>query len=181
MQEFHQDNRLSVIFNRRSVRSYQDRPVEREKLELLLKAAMAAPSARNSKPWAFVVVDQPESMNALRDTMLFGKYNAPAAIVVCGDMSKTQEGEKGGFWIEDCSAALENILIAAVGLDLGTVWLGSYPNSAQYPAVQKTLGLPDTLVPLGVVYIGYPAEKPEPRTQYDEAAIHWQRFGGQKN
>ena len=92
MQEFHQDNRLSVIFNRRSVRSYQDRPVEREKLELLLKAAMAAPSARNSKPWAFVVVDQPESMNALRDTMLFGKYNAPAAIVVCGDMSKTQEG-----------------------------------------------------------------------------------------
>ena len=180
MKEFEKDSRLSVIFNRRSVRKYEDRPVEREKLELLLKAAMAAPSARNTKPWAFIVVDEPEAMNKLRDTMNFGKYNAPAAIIVCGDMNKAQPGPKGLFWLEDTSAAMENLLVAAVGLDLGTVWLGSYPNDAQYPKLAEALNLPDNLIPMGVAYVGYPAEFPGARTQYDESVVYWQTYGGAK-
>ncbi len=118
---------LETIFARRSIRKYQDKPVEQEKLELLLQAAMAAPSADNTKPWEFIVVTDPEAMDKIRSVMLFGKYNAPAAIIVCGNTSVFKNPIGIRFWVQDCSAATENILLAAVELGLGTVWLGVHP------------------------------------------------------
>ncbi len=166
---------LETIFARRSIRKYQDRPVEKEKLEQLLRAAMAAPSATNRKPWEFVVVDDPEVMAEIRSVMLLGKYNAPAAIVVCGNTSRLKN-PISEFWVQDCSAASENILLAAVELGLGTVWLGVHPIQNLKKRIAKVLGLPGQIVPLNVIYVGYPAEEKPARTQYDPRRVHWNRF-----
>jgi nitroreductase len=167
---------LETIFSRRSIRKYEDKPVEREKLTKLLQAGTAAPSACNNKPWEFVAVDDLNVMEQFRTRLLYGPYNAPAAIVVCHN---PQVGKSPGcdkFWEQDCSAAIENILLAAVGLGLGTVWLGTHPNEAVISIVREIVKLPEHVTPLAVIYIGYPAENKEPRTQYDEALIHWQQY-----
>ena len=167
---------LDTIYARRSIRQYQDKPVEKDQLETLLKAAMAAPSAMNIKPWEFVVVTKPESMGKLREVMLLGKYTAPAAIVVCGNTSFFKNPMAAQFWVQDCSAASENILLAATALGLGTVWLGVHPIHNFTKRVAKVLGLPDHVKPLNVIYVGYPAEEKEARTQYDPKRIHWERY-----
>lgn len=166
---------IETITARRSIRKYQDRPVEEEKLELLLKAAMAAPSANNRKPWEFVVITEAEKMAEIRSALTFGKYDAPAAIVVCGNTSKLKN-LLGEFWVQDCSAATENILLAAVGLGLGTVWLGVHPIHNFKKRVAKVLNLPGHIEPLNVIYVGYPAEEKPARTQYDPKRVHWNTF-----
>jgi nitroreductase len=166
---------LETITARRSIRKYQDRPVEKEKLELLLQAAMAAPSANNRKPWEFVVITEAEKMAEIRSALTFGKYDAPAAIAVCGNTSKLKN-LIGAFWVQDCSAATENILLAAVGLGLGTVWLGVHPIHNFKKRVAKVLDLPGHIEPLNVIYVGYPAEEKPARTQYDPKRVHWNTF-----
>ena len=165
-----------AILARRSIRAYQDRPVERAVLVRLLEAAMAAPTACNAQPWEFIVVDTPAGMDEIRAIMPFGKYNAPAAIVVCGSQDKALNDCAERYWVQDCSAALENILVAAAGMGLGTVWLGCYPNPERYPLVRALLKMPETVTPLGVVYVGYPGEEKEPRTQYEEHRVHWGKY-----
>lgn len=167
---------IDTIYARRSIRKYRDQPVEKEKLEILLKAAMAAPSARNGKPWEFVVVTQPEGMAKVRSVMIFGRYNAPAAIIVCGNTSFIRRPLSQSFWVQDCSAATENILLAAVELGLGTVWLGVHPIPNFSKGISKVLSLPKTIKPLNVIYVGYPAEEKPPRTQYDQGRVHWEKF-----
>lgn len=167
---------IDTIYARRSIRSYQEKPVEAEKLETLLKAAMAAPSAMNSKPWEFVVVTQPEKMATIRSVMLLGRYNAPAAIVVCGNTAFLRRPMAAKFWVQDCSAATENILLAAVELGLGTVWLGVHPIHNFSKQISKLLGLPDSVQPLNVIYVGYPAEEKPPRTQFDPERVHWEMY-----
>ena len=167
---------IDTIYARRSIRKFQDRPVEKEKLETLLKAAMAAPSARNGKPWEFVVVTQPEGMKKVRSVMIFGRYNAPAAIIVCGNTSFFKRPLSTDFWVQDCSAATENILLAAVELGLGTVWLGVHPIHNFSKQISKVFGLPKTVLPLNVIYVGYPHEKKPPRTQFDPARVHWEVY-----
>jgi nitroreductase len=167
---------MQIIFSRRSIRKYQEREVEKEKLELLLKAAMAAPTACNNQPWEFVVVTEKERMDQFRKSMPFGKHNAPAAIVVCTNPTIGKSPACGNFWVQDCSAAVENILIAAVGLGLGTVWLGTYPIRLIMSTVSKIVGLPRLMKPLAVIYVGYPAEEKEARTQYEERRVHWQKY-----
>ena len=167
---------IDTIYARRSIRKFQERPVEKEKLETLLKAAMAAPSARNGKPWEFVVVTQPEGMKKIRSVMVFGRYNAPAAIIVCGNTSFLKRPLSTGFWVQDCSAATENILLAAVELGLGTVWLGVHPIPNFSKQVSRVLGLPKAVQPLNVIYVGYPDEEKTPRTQYDPARVHWEEY-----
>jgi nitroreductase len=166
---------IETITTRRSIRKYQDKPVEEEKLELLLRAAMAAPSANNRKPWEFVVITEAERMAEIRSALTFGKYDAPAAIVVCGNTSKLKN-LLGAFWVQDCSAATENILLAAVGLGLGTVWLGVHPIHNFKKRVAKVLDLPGHIEPLNVIYVGYPAEEKPARTQYDPKRVHWNTF-----
>lgn len=171
---------LEHLFSRRSIRKYTDAPVQKEDILCLLQAAMAAPSASNRKSWEFVAVTDGEVLAKLRRPLIFGRYDAPAAIVVCGNTRRAWPGPGRDFWIQDCSAATENILLAATGLGLGAVWIGVHPIKPFVKAVSGLLGLPKHLIPLCVVYIGHPAEEKRPRTQYDGAKVHWQCYKSQK-
>jgi nitroreductase len=171
---------LEAIFNRRSIRLYTGQPVEPEKLVQLLQAAMAAPTACNSQPWEFIVVTESERLEQLRGRLRSGQYNAPAAIVVCGNLQIANNSAAKYFWVQDCSAATENILIAAAGLGLGTVWIGVYPLPSIIKPVSEVLNIPETVIPLCVIYVGYPAVHPERRTQYNEQRVYWQQYAPRK-
>jgi nitroreductase len=164
---------VQTIFARRSIRKYTEEPVSEEAIEILLKAAMAAPSASNRMPWQFVVVTERETLDALAEAHRHGKmlFEAPLCIAVCGDLTEMER-----FWVQDCSAATENLLLAATALGLGSVWLGVYPRDERVEAVRQILALPDFITPLSLVSIGHPAEEKEPRTQYDEACVHRERW-----
>ena len=167
---------MDYIFQRRSIRKYVDKDVEEENLVLLLKAAMAAPTAANRQPWEFIVVTNREKLSELRSTLHEGQYNAPAAIVVCGNMHLAFSNKDKDIWVQDCSAAIENMLIAATGIGLGSVWIGLYPQLNKCKPVCRILNIPDQIIPMSVVYIGYPDEYKEPRTQYNEKRVYWQEY-----
>lgn len=160
---------IQTIFARRSIRSYKDEPVGKEHIKTLLEAAMAAPSASNLKPWHFVVVTDRETLDKLADRHPHGKmlFEAPLGIAVCGDPAVS-----AGYWVQDCSAATENLLLAAVALGLGAVWLGVHPKEDRVTAVRDVLRIPENIVPLNLVSIGHPGEQKEARTQYDETRVH---------
>ena len=169
-----QDAVLQNIMTRTSIRSYQDRPVEAEKVDLILKAGMAAPTAVNRQPWAFVVVDDKEVLQQLlakspRKTL----STAPMGIVVCGDMQKALEGPAQEFWVQDASAATQNILLAAHALGLGAVWTGGYPLAERVEATRSILGLPEYIIPLDVILIGYAAEEPTPKDKWKPENVHY--------
>ncbi|MGA2489301.1 MAG: nitroreductase family protein [Anaerolineales bacterium] len=168
---------IETIFRRRSIRKYTEQPVEPEKLDLLLKAAMAAPSAMNCKPWEFIVVTDPEKLAQFRSRLIFGNRNAPAAIVVCGNPGLSTNPAARLFWVQDCSAATENILIAAVGLGLATVWIGIHPVKNFVKIVREIVSIPKYVTPLCIVYVGYPADEKPARSQYDGNRVYWQKFG----
>lgn len=171
---------IDTILSRRSIRRFTPEPVDRETLILLLKAAMAAPTACNSQPWQFIVVTEPDGLDCIREKFLFARYNAPAAIVVCADIDIAHNSAARDHWVMDCSAATENILIAAAGMGLGAVWIGVYPYPSRIKILAELLGLPETVTPLSMVYVGYPAETKEPRTQYDEQKVYWQYYEPRK-
>jgi nitroreductase len=171
---------IDFILRRRSIRRYTTQPVEREKLLQLLQAAMAAPNACNSQPWEFVVVTEPEILSQLQSGLRSGGYRAPAAIVVCGNLSIANNSACRFYWVQDCSAATENILIAAVALELGAVWIGVYPLPGVIQTVSRILNLPEEVQPLCVVYLGYPAEQKRPRSQYNDKRVHWQQYQPRK-
>ena len=171
---------LDILFSRRSIRQFTAQPVDPETLVLLLKAAMAAPTACNSQPWEFIVVTEPQVLQAIRSSFLFARYNAPAAIVVCGNVRIANNSAAREHWVQDCSAATENILIAAAGMGLGAVWIGVYPYPSKIKPMAEVLGIPEHVVPLSMVMIGHPAETKEPRTQYDEHRVYWQCYEPRK-
>jgi len=164
---------IQTILARRSIRRYTDEPVSEVDIKTLLEAAMAAPSASNRKPWRFVVVTERETLDALADVHPHGKmlFEAVLCIAVCGDLATFER-----FWVQDCSAATENLLLAVTALGLGAVWLGVYPKEDRVAAVRQVLGIPETVTPLNLISIGHPAEEKEPRTQYDEACVHRERW-----
>lgn len=168
---------LDNIATRTSIRDYEARPVEKEKVEKMLRAAMAAPTAKNKQPWHFVVVDQRSVLDSLAGVNPYAKMllKAPLAIVVCGDMDKVIEGGGRDFWIQDASAATENLLLAAHAMGLGAVWTGAYPSEERSKAISATLSLPDNLVPLNMIVIGYPAEHPQPKDKFKEENITFKR------
>jgi nitroreductase len=168
---------LDAIFKRRSIRKYTDQPVEPEKLDLLLKAGMAAPSAMNCKPWEFILVTEPEKLAQFRTRLIFGDRNAPAAIVVCGNPGLSTNPAARLFWVQDCSAAAENILIAAVSMALGAVWIGVHPVAKFVKTVRSIMSIPKSVTPLCIIYVGYPVEEKPARTQYDEQRIHREKYG----
>lgn len=166
---------MDAILNRRSIRKYTDQPVSDELVTELLRAAMAAPSASNQQPWHFVVIRDRKTLSRLAEVHPYAAMapKAQLAVAVCGDLSlETQEG----FWVQDCAAATENLLIAAEANGLGAVWLGVYPRLERVASVQALLGLPDHVVPLSVVPIGYPAAHPAPADRYDPDRIHRERW-----
>jgi len=167
---------LDTIFARRSIRAYLDQPVEREKIEILLQAAMAAPSAMNIKPWEFVVVTDSSKLEEIRSSLMFGKINAPMCIIVCGNTAFFKHPIAAKFWVQDCSAATQNILLAAVDLGLGTVWCGVHPIHNFARRISNLVGLPPHVKPLNVIYTGYPSEEKPARTQYDPERVHWNAY-----
>lgn len=166
---------LDNIATRTSIRDYEARPVEKEKVEKMLRAAMAAPTAMNKQPWHFVVVDQRNVLDALAGTNPYAKMlkKAPLAIVVCGNTDKMIEGGGRDFWIQDASAATENLLLAAHAMGLGAVWTGAYPSEERCISISKVLSLSDNLIPLNMIVVGYPAEQPQPKQKFKEENISY--------
>lgn len=167
---------IETIYKRRSIRKYLDKQVEKDKIITLLKAATAAPTAANCQPWEFIVIDEDKKLSELKDKLIFARYNAPVAIVVCGNMKLSFKGPGEEFWVQDCSAAIENILIAATSMGLGSVWIGIYPLESNVNTLKKMLNIPKYVTPLGIVYVGYPAEEKEARTRFDEKRVYWQEY-----
>ena len=166
---------LDNIATRTSIRDYEARPVEKEKIEKMLRAAIAAPTAMNKQPWHFVVVDQRNVLDALAGANPYAKMlkKAPLAIVVCGNTDKMIEGGGRDFWIQDASAATENLLLAAHAMGLGAVWTGAYPSEERCISISKVLSLSDNLIPLNMIVVGYPAEHPQPKQKFKEENISY--------
>lgn len=167
---------LEVIHNRKSVRHFTDQPVSKKQLETLLRAGMAAPTAVNRQPWVFYVVTKREVLDKLSQQLPYAKMlsQAQAAIVVCGDMEKAGNLKDKGYWVQDCSAATENILLAAESIGLGAVWTASYPYDDRTETVSNALNLPENHVPLNVIPIGYPTGEDTPKNKWIPENIIWQ-------
>ena len=171
---------INNIMTRTSIRQYTDEPVSKENIETMLRAGMAAPTAVNRQPWHFVVITSKEKLAELagdgpRGGML---KKAALAIVVCGNMDKALQGQGQGFWIQDCSAATENILLAANALGLGAVWTGVYPDENRAASVAKVLKLPQSFIPLCTIVIGHPAEQPQPKDKWKPENVSYNEYGG---
>lgn len=162
-----------ALLKRRSVRKFTDKPITNEVIDELLHAAMSGPSACNRCPWEFFVVTKAETLNELRSASHFTKMNAPLAIVVCGNLSRALPVQLSEFWIQDCSAATENILLRATDLGLGAVWCGIHPQKRAVERVTKILQIEKKWIPLNIIWIGNPAEEPEARDQYDSKRVHY--------
>ncbi|GAB4302495.1 MAG: nitroreductase family protein [Marinilabiliales bacterium] len=162
---------LKAIFERRSIRKYKSTPVEEEKINMLLKAGMYAPSARNQQPWHFIVIDDRKILNDLATIHPYAKMllEAPLAILVCSD--DTLEETKG-YQAVDCSAATQNILLAAHDLGLGSVWLGVYPREQRMNDIKNLFALPKHIHPISLIAIGYPDETKEVPDRFHPERIH---------
>ena len=169
---------IENIFARKSVRAYSPKPVEKAKVDLLVKAAMAAPTAVNKQPWAFIVVDDRTVLDKLAEELPYAKMaaQAPLAIVVCGDLSKTLHGETDQYWMLDCSAASENLLLAAEAMELGAVWTAVYPETDRMKKVRSVLSLPDYIVPFNLIPVGYPRHDEEAKDKFKEENIHYNKW-----
>lgn len=168
---------LQPIFSRRSIRRYTDKEITPELIQDLLEAGMAAPSACAKDPWHFVVLTSRASIDRLAECLPNGKMltGAPAALVVCGDINKAHDRELS-FLLQDVSAAVENILLAANMLGLGSCWLGIHPRQERMDAVRKQLGLPPEIIPVAGISLGWPAEIKEARTRFNDKAVHMERW-----
>ena len=162
-----------VLQRRRSIRKYTEEPVSKEEIDLLMHAAMSGPSACNKMPWEFYVVTDEAVLEKLRNASRYSKIYAPLAIVVCGSLSRALPSQLAPYWIQDCSAATENILLAATDLGLGTVWCGIHPQKRAEERVREALGLTEKHIPLNIIYVGHPDQVQEPRDQYKETYIHY--------
>jgi nitroreductase len=162
---------LEAIRTRRSVRKYQDQPVPEELVQKLLAAAMNAPSARNGQPWQFVVIDDGRMLADVAEINPNAQMarQAPLGIVICGDLSLEKSP---GYWMVDCSAAAENMLLAAHALGLGAVWTGVFPREERMKGLRRLVKLPENVIAHSLVIVGYPAEQPPPHDNYRPDRVH---------
>lgn len=169
---------IQTILNRKSVRDYGKQPVEREQIDLLLRAALAAPSGRDARPWELIALNDTGLLNKLGNGLTHGKalLTAQAALAVCGNTHKETTEIGKVFLIQDCAAAAQNILLAAESLGLGAVWLAVYPDQDRMNLLWKLLSLPYSVVPFCIVALGHPASPAQAKDKYDEACIHWNRW-----
>jgi nitroreductase len=167
------NSKLDYLFSRRSIRAYQREDVEENLVRDLLEAAMAAPSAVAKDPWDFVVVRDRNTLEKIAEGLPNGKMlaDAPLGIVVCGDLRRAHDGQLS-YLLQDCSAAIENLLLAASTLGLGACWLGVHPREERVTHIRSLLGIPAAVIPVAAIAIGWPAESAEPRTRYRENAVH---------
>ena len=163
---------LENIAERKSVRKYSNKSVEEDKIDAMVKAGMAAPSGMDRRPWEFVVVTDREALDSMAAKLPYAKMltNAPLAIVVCGDTTRSS------YWYLDCSAATQNVLLAAEALGLGAVWTAAYPYEDRIDVVRQNTGLPENIVPLCVIPIGYPDGPQKAKDKFDLQRVHRNKY-----
>ena len=163
---------LENIAERKSVRKYLNKSVEEDKIDAMVKAGMAAPSGMDRRPWEFVVVTDREALDSMAAKLPYAKMltNAPLAIVVCGDTTRSS------YWYLDCSAATQNVLLAAEALGLGAVWTAAYPYEDRIDVVRQNTGLPENIVPLCVIPIGYPDVPQKAKDKFDLQRVHRNKY-----
>ena len=166
---------MKVIRARRSIRRFTPEPVPDEAIKTLLEAAMSAPSAGNQQPWEFVVIKDRAVLDRIPDVHPYAQMcrQAQASVVVCGNLERDSHR---GFWVQDCAAATQNILIAATDIGLGSVWCGVHPREDRVSGLRKLLCLPDHIVPLSLIPIGHPAENKPASERFDPARIHHDKW-----
>lgn len=167
---------MKEIFNRRSIRKYQDKPIEEELIQKLLRAAMYAPSAGNEKPWQFIVI---KDRNKLDEINTFHPHTqmlkeAPLAILVCADRSNLKYD--GAYWIQDMAACTQNILLEGEYLGLGTCWCGIYPSEEREERLKEMFKIPENFTPFSLVAVGYPAEERQVRERYNPDRVHYEKW-----
>jgi nitroreductase len=171
------DERLGLIFGRRSIRLYSTAAVSEAAVQKLLEAAMAAPSAAAKDPWRFVVVRNRQTLSEISAALPNGQMLASAAlgIAVCGDLDAAHD-QQLSYLLQDCSAAIENLLLCAHLLGLGACWLGVHPREQRMNSLKRILSLPPSVIPVACVSIGCPAETKEPRTRFNRSFVHLERW-----
>jgi nitroreductase len=167
---------LEAIHTRRSIRKFKDKPIPRELITELLRAAMSAPSAVNAQTWIFIVIDDRKLLDEIPTYSPYASMcrEAPLAVLICGDTSLEKAP---GFWVQDCSAATQNLLLAAHAVGLGAVWTGVYPVKDRVEGFRKAFGLPDNVIPLAFVPIGYPDQHPGSQDRFDRKKIYCNAYG----
>ncbi len=166
---------MDTIYKRRSIRKYTGEPVSEEVLAAVVKAGMNAPSAGNQQPWHFVIIDQRPLLEKITEIHPYAQmlHEAPAAILVCGDLNLEKHV---GYWVQDCSAAVENMLLEIVDQGLGGVWLGVYPREDRVSGLRKLLGIPEGIIPFALISVGHPGESKGLKYEFLEKRIrrnHW--------
>ncbi len=166
---------MDIIDRRRSIRKYTADPVGMKDIEAIIRAGMNAPSARNQQPWQFIVITDRATLDKIPAYHPNAGMvrQAPAAILVCADLSLVQSE---GFWIQDCAAATENMLLEITARGLGGVWTGIYPREERVNGLQKLFGLPDSIVPFSLVPLGHPAEEKPPKNEFKRDRIHLNKW-----
>ena len=175
MDKLKNNSTIETIHNRKSVRNFIDKKVVSTKnLVELVRAGMAAPTAVNKQPWAFIIINDRQKLDALGDTLPYAKmlFTASAAIVVCGDTNKALTGVNKEYWIQDCSAATQNILLATESLGLGATWTSTFPYKERMDPVIKELNLPKHLIPLNIIPIGYPIGKDKAKDKWKQKNVY---------
>jgi nitroreductase len=169
--------KLRWIFGRRSIRQYSPGEIEQEQVQAILEAAMAAPSAMTKDPWRFVVIRQQQTLARLAAVLPGGKMlsTAALAILVCGDLDAALERELS-YLLQDCSAAVENLLLAAHCLGLGACWVGVHPVPNSLRKVSELLGFPGNVIPIAAVALGHPGEQPEARTRFNKQSVRFEKW-----
>lgn len=168
---------LQFIFSRRSVRKYEDKEIPDNLFTDLFEAAMAAPSAVAKDPWHFLLIRERETLDKIVKILPSGQMlrQAPAAVIVCGDINIANLNEVS-YMLQDLSAAVENILLAANALGLGSCWLGIHPRQDRLEGIRSLFNFPDNIIPMCGIALGWPAEKPEPRTRYNAERVHLEKW-----
>ncbi len=168
---------MAILCGRRSIRVYKTGSLTEELITKLLEAAMSAPSAVEADPWRFVVVRDPAQLRAMARVLSNGEMllGSGTGIVICGDIQAAHDGQLS-YLLQDCAAAIENLLLCAHAHDLGACWLGVHPREQRMGALRKILSLPDSVIPVACVSVGEPGEHKEPRTRYRREYIHWDRW-----
>lgn len=166
---------MEAIRTRRSIRKFEDKPITDDMVHQMLDAAMMAPSAGNAQPWRFVVVNEREVLDSMVELHPYIKMvtQAQLGIIVCADLSLEKFP---GYWVQDCSAAMQNLLLAAHGLGIGAVWTGIHPMEDRVSAFKKMFAMPDNVIPLGFVPMGWPTQQPKSESRFKEDRIHYNTF-----
>jgi nitroreductase len=175
---------MSALFERRSVRDFLSKPVEPDKIERILRAGFEAPSAHNRRPWEFLVITGREDLEALSGMSPYAKMcaKAAAALAACVNLKLGESrDEHDVWWVQDLSAATENMLLQIVDEGLGGVWLGWYPDPGRVKAFSERFGLPAHLLPFSLIALGYPAKLPQKRDRFEPAKVHYEYYGGAGN